>query len=164
MKNTRNIIIGALLIVILLMAVGYSTFATQMTIEGTAEITGIWDVKITNIEVKTISEGCDAGEPQYTNTKATFYAKLQKPGDSITYAVTIQNAGTINARLSEVIFKSNDDSGSSAISYSTTTLAATLNAGEQTVIEITITYDSTITEVPDVKTKTITGTIEYVQM
>ena len=99
MKRNKNIIIGTLVIVILAMAVGYSAFATQLTLNGTAEITGVWDVRIVNIEAQEVSEGCDSGEPQYTNTSATFDAKLEKPGDSINYVITIKNAGTIDATL-----------------------------------------------------------------
>ena len=62
MKNTKNIVIGALLIAIVTMVVGYSTFATQLTLNGTAEITGVWEVKITGIEAQDVSEGCDEGE------------------------------------------------------------------------------------------------------
>ncbi len=40
MKNTKNTIIATLFLAILVMAVGYSTFATQLTLNGTAEIVG----------------------------------------------------------------------------------------------------------------------------
>ena len=163
MKNTKNLIIIALILVILAMAVGYSALATQIELNGTAEIVGEWNVKITNIEVKEISQNCDSGEPQYTNTTATFNAKLVKPGDSITYAVTIQNAGTIDAKLNNIICKE-DDNGSEAIKYVTSELAGTLNAGEQTTLTIKVIYDPASTEVPSVKTKGLTGIIEYVQV
>lgn len=133
------------------------------TINGTAEITGVWDVKITNIETKEISEGCDDGDPQFTNTTATFNAKLNKPSDKIVYVVTIQNLGTINATLNEVIFMSDDENGTDAITYSTTDLAKVLNAGETTTVEISVEYDPNVAEVPSVKTKTLTGIIEYGQ-
>ncbi len=133
------------------------------TINGTAEITGVWDVKITNIETKEISEGCDDGNPQFTDTTATFNAKLQKPGDKIVYIVTIQNLGTIDATLNGVVFMSDDENGSEAITYSTTNLATDLNAGGTTTVEITVKYDSKVKEVPSVKTKTLTGIIEYGQ-
>ena len=133
------------------------------TINGTAEITGVWDVKITNIETKEISEGCDDGNPQFTNTTASFNAKLQKPGDKIVYVVTIQNLGTIDATLNGVVFMSDDENGSEAITYSTTNLATDLNAGGTTTVEITVKYDSKVEEVPSVKTKTLTGIIEYEQ-
>ena len=163
MKNTKNIVIGALLIVILAMAVGYSTFASELTLNGTAEITGEWDVKIIGIETKEVSEGSDEGTPQYTNTTATFNAKLEKPGDKITYVITIGNAGTIDALLDGIIFASDDENGSPAIIYSTSSIAEILKAGQQTTLEVTVTYDPNFTETPSVKTKKITGIIEYVQ-
>lgn len=162
MRNTKNLIIIALLIIIFAMAVGYSAFATQLNLNGTAEVVGEWDVRIINIEAQDISEGCDAGEPQYTNTSATFNSKLLKPGDSITYVITIENAGTIDAILDSVVFKEQED-GSEAINYETTELEKTLDAGQQTTFNVKVTYDPETEEIPSIKTKTITGIIEYVQ-
>lgn len=162
MKNTRNLIIITLLIIILIMSVGYSAFASQFTLNGVAEVTGEWNVKIVNIEAQDISEKCDSGEPEYTDTSVTFNAKLLKPGDSITYVITIQNAGNIDATLGMVVFKE-DENGSPAIVYTTTELDSMLKAGEQTTLTVKVMYDSKYTEVPSVKTKSITGIIEYVQ-
>ena len=161
MKNRKNIVILALVIVILLMAVGYSAFATHLDINGTAEITGEWNVRISNIETQEISDGCDDGDPQYTNTTATFNAKLVKPGDIITYAITIKNDGTINAKLDNVLFK--EEGGSEAIIYETTELKSPLKSGEEDTFLVKLKYDPNSTEVPSIKTKTITGIIEYVQ-
>ncbi len=162
MKSTKNIIIIALLIVILAMAVGYSAFATQLTVDGTAEIIGVWNVKITNIEAKEISKGCSAGEPQFTNTSITFYSKLAKPGDSITYEVTIENSGTIDATLGDILFQEQTD-GSPAINYVTTEVATDLKAGEQTTFDIKVEYIKDTSEVPEVKIRKMTGIVEYVQ-
>ena len=163
MKKKRNIIVVALLSIILFMAVGYSAFATQLNLNGTAEIVGSWDVRIANIETKQISEGCDAGEPEYTNTSVNFNAILGKPGDVIVYEITIANQGTTDAKLQSVVFMSDEKNGSEAIKYSTTELAETLAAGEETKLEVTVTYVPGTTEIPQIKTKTITGFIEYVQ-
>ncbi len=163
MKSRRNILIGALLIAILLMVVGYSAFATQLNINGTAEITGKWDVKITNIETQEKSEGCDDGDPQFTNTTATFNAKLKKPGDVITYVITVQNAGTIDATLNNVTFTPDEENGSPAIIYTTTNPSGTLLAGDETTFTVTAKYDEKATEVPEINTKQIVGTVEYVQ-
>ncbi len=160
MRNIKCIIIIVLLI--LTMAVGYSAFATQLNVSGTAEIIGEWNVRIINIEAKNVSEGCNPGEPQYTNTSATFEAKLIKPGDSITYLITIENSGTIDATLDDVIFKE-EENGSEAIKFTTTGIAPTLEPGAQTTLNVKIEYDSKTTEVPSIKTKTITGIINYVQ-
>ena len=145
------------------MAVAYSEFATQLQINGNAEIIGEWDVKITGIEAQDISDGCDAGKPEFTNTSATFNAKLQKPGDKVSYVITIKNSGTIDATLGSEKYTSDEVNGSSAIIYSNTSPSQTLLAGQETTFTVTVTYDESVTEVPEIKTKSIIGIIEYVQ-
>lgn len=163
MKNCKNIIIILLLFVIVVMAIAYSAFATELTINGQSEIVGQWDIKITGIVAQEVSDGADAGDMQYTNTSATFNAKLEKPGDVITYLITIQNAGTIDATLNTVTFTADEENGSPAIIYTNTKPADELNAGDETTLTVTVSYDEETVEVPSVKTKTITGIIEYVQ-
>lgn len=163
MINNKKIILFALLIALLTMAVGYSTFASKLTLNGTAEIIGEWDVKITGIEAQNVSEGADAGTPEFTDTTISFEAKLVKPGDSIDYVITIKNAGNLDAKLDEILFISDEVNGSPAIIYSTTNLADTLNAGETTTLTLKVKYDPNCTETPSIKTKTITGTIKYIQ-
>ena len=48
-SRNKNILIGALLAVILIMGVGYAAFAQQLNINGTANITSTWQVELTNI-------------------------------------------------------------------------------------------------------------------
>ncbi len=163
MKNFRNIIIVVIFLVIIAMAVAYSAFATQLKINGNSEIVGEWNVKITGISATEVSIGCDAGKPVYTNTSATFQAKLLKPGDTITYVITIQNSGTINATLDSITFTPDNAKGSPAISYETTSPAKFLKAGQQTTFTVKVTYNADVTEVPSITTKEITGIIEYVQ-
>ncbi len=163
MKSRTNIVIGSLIIIILLMSFAYSTFATQLTINGTAEIIGEWNVKITDVTAQYVSEGCDAGETQFTNTSVTFNAKLFKPGDYITYSIMIENSGNINATLDNINFTDDGVNGSSAIIYKYSEPHPILTAGEQTCILVQVIYDENVTEMPSIKTKTITGIIEYVQ-
>ena len=103
------------------------------------------------------------GEPQYTNTSVTFNPKFLKPNDTITYKITIKNEGTIDAKLGNINFTSDEENGSPAIIYSTTNPSDTLRAGEETTFTVTIKYDSEITEMPSITTKTITGVVEYIQ-
>ena len=49
-SRNKNILIGALLAVILIMGVGYAAFAQQLTINGTASISSTWQVELTDIE------------------------------------------------------------------------------------------------------------------
>ena len=144
------------------MAVGYSTFATDFTIDGTAEITGEWDVRITNITATQVPDGCDAGTPTFTKDSINFSAKLNKPGDEIIYEVTIENLGTIDAELQTIIFTEEID-GIEEINYTTSELKKDLNVGDSTTFYIIVTYVKNAKQVPDVKTKTLTGIIQYVQ-
>lgn len=162
MKDGRNIIIGALLIAVITMAVGYSAFATQLTINGNAEIVGDWNVEITNIEATTVTGEAAPGNPTHTTTSATFDADLKQPGDSVVYTITVENNGTIDATLDNYSMTPQAD-GSPAILYTYTNPATDLAAGGETTFTVTVTYDSTVTEVPTNTTKTIQGLVEYKQ-
>lgn len=163
MKDGRNIIIAALLVAVLVMSVGYAAFASQLKLdEGRAEIVGDWQVEITKIEATNIVGQADAGTYSNTISTASFDADLKQPGDAVTYTVTVENKGSIDARLDNATFTEQVD-GSSAIIYTTTNPGETLAAGASTTFTVTVTYDSTVTEVPEVTSKTITAIIDYVQ-
>lgn len=162
MKYANTIIIGSLLIILLVMSVGYAAFATQLQLNGTATIQGEWDVEITKIEATNIVGTAEAGTPANTKTTATFDATLKAPGDAVTYTVTIENKGTIDAKLDNATYTEQTD-GSPAIIYTTTNPGQTLAAGEKTTATVTATYDSSVSEVPQITSKTITGLFNYAQ-
>ena len=162
MKKNRNIIIGILLIAILLMSVAYSALATQISLNGTGKIISEWNVKITSVTAQDISEGCNAGTPEFTDTKITFNAELVKPGDYITYLIMIENTGTLDAVL-DTISLTPDENGSPAIIYTHTDPETLLQAGKTTCFLIKVSYDENTTEMPSIKSRTITGFVKYVQ-
>lgn len=161
MKNYKLIIIFTFLIVILAMSVGYSAFANQLSLEGVAEIVTDWNVKISKVEVAFVSQGCDAGTPTFTNTNVVFDAKLVKPDDIIIYEITIENAGTIDAKLENIIFM--EDNSFYAIRYETSEIKKELNAGEETVFTVSVTYDEEYGSMVQGTVNTIIGFIEYAQ-
>ena len=162
MRKSKIIILIAFLSTIILMSVGYSMFATDFRIDGTAEITGEWDVRITNITAIQVPDGCDAGTPTFTKDSIDFKAKLNKPGDEIIYEVTIENLGTIDAELQTIIFTEEID-GIEEINYTTSEVKKELNVGDSTTFKIMVTYVKSAESIPDVKTKTLVGIIQYVQ-
>ena len=108
----KNALIGALLAVVFVMAVGYAAFAQTLTISGTASIDSTWNVHFDGsktegagvIEVEAGLEGAtapDGGTISYTDSdhKASLNASLNQPGDKVTYTLTILNTGTIDAKL-----------------------------------------------------------------
>lgn len=115
----KNTLIAVLLGVVLVMAVGYASFSQSLTISSSSEINSKWDVRITNIAVKKImKEGqevevvtgtaTDESMPSVSDrinaagTEATFSSILRSPGDSVTYDVTIENKGTLKAKVSSI--------------------------------------------------------------
>lgn len=162
MKKSRNIILISIIMIIIAMSIGYSIFETKLILNHTAEIAGEWKIRIIDAEVDFVTNGCDPGIPEYTDTTVTLNSKLVKPGDFITYKLTIKNEGTIEANLENVIFMQNKN-GSPAINYKTSNLEYILKFGEETELFITVEYDSSYTIQPEIKTQTLIGIIEYIQ-
>ena len=112
----KNALIGALLAVVFVMAVGYAAFAQTLTINGTATIDSTWNVHFDDtktegagvIDVTTGLAGAtapDGGTIAYSdsNHKADLSATLHQPGDKVTYTLTILNTGSIDAALHEPV-------------------------------------------------------------
>ena len=107
----KNALIGALLAVVFVMAVGYAAFAQTLTINGEATITSNWHVGFDTTKtteapgVVTPTTGANgttapSGTVSYTNDQnATINATLIQPGDKVTFELTIENYGNINAQL-----------------------------------------------------------------
>ena len=108
----KNVLIGDLLAVVFVMAVGYAAFAQQLTINGSAEITSRWDVHMLQEGAEWAPSSTMGTSPSGTVTvapgglTATFSAALISPGDTVTYTIPIVNAGTLDARLDTITLSS----------------------------------------------------------
>ncbi len=105
MKSKKNnLIIIGLCSILVLMGIGYAAFSSQLNITGTSNITSTWDVRITNIESE-LHGAEDIEEPSYDNTNglyASFSTGLKRPGDYALYTVTIENRGSVDARIEKI--------------------------------------------------------------
>ena len=109
--RNKSALIGGLLAVIVLMAVGYAAFSTTLTIGSSANVSSTWNVAFdttktsgtTVINPTTGAGGSTApsGTVSYGNNgqSATVTAALHQPGDKVVFTLTIKNTGTINATL-----------------------------------------------------------------
>ena len=165
----KNALIGGLLALVFVMAVGYAAFAQQLTINGSASISSSWDVKITNIEVSTQSGtasniGAEVGKG---GLSASFDASLMSPGDSITYTVTVHNGGTIDAKLSEWSLEAGDTNAEDPIVYTVNDLTneEELAVGADKEFTVTVTYNDKVTQQPAQEdlTKSATVNLTYNQ-
>ena len=124
-----------------------------MNINGTANITASWDIKIINIV-----EGSLSG--------ATSKTAAVVSGDklSATYVVTVQNVGTIDARLESIIgIDTANSAAPSGVIYSINAVENdTLNSGDSKDYTVTVKWEDT-NAIPEIKTKSATITLNYVQ-
>lgn len=145
-RKSKNIVIGLLCAIIVLMGIGFATIFSELKIEGGASLSNTWNVQITNIEVESTTGKANGGSPYPTGTTANFNATLEEPGDSVTYKVTVTNGGSINAVLTAVT-EGFTNQETDAIEY---TLAesnpdeeAKLTSGDTHTFLVTATYKST---------------------
>ena len=182
----KNALIGALLAVVFVMAVGYAAFAQQLTINGSASISSNWDVHIKDIQGQVTNSSTagdnttDAGTPTHDATTANFTTKLVSPGDQVTYTVTVENSGSIDAQLNDIVLSVGPDTGSLVEQTSLTAAnnpsdpivytvsgineGETLNAdGGTKNFTVTVTYNSSVTTQPTSLTNVAKLTLLYNQ-
>ncbi len=119
----KNIFIISLLAIVLIMAVGYAAFATNLTVNGTASISSNWCIgfdstKTTDyVASKTHSTGDTptgsisfSGNACQTNykTNASLVANFKQPGDKIEYTLTIANKGSLAAAIESILVDNNN--------------------------------------------------------
>ena len=163
-SRQRNYIIAGLCAILVIMGVGYAAFSSQLKISGTSNIASKFLVKITGIEVSSQSGGA-ADKPEvttYNDTTATFGTTLQSPGDTITYDITIENEGNIDAILKTI---SKTDASNSAILFETSGVneGDPLNVGEIATMQVKVTYNPSVTSQPENLESSLKVTLDYEQ-
>ena len=162
-RAQKNYIILGLSVIVLIMAVGYAAFSSQLKISGTSSVTSSWDVEITNIEsTNVIGSATNGSAPTYTKTTATFNTNLVSPGDSITYDVTVENKGSVDATLKTI---TKTDTNNSAILFETSGIKEgdSLLVGAKAHMLVKVTYNQAIASQPKNLTSTLKVTLDYVQ-
>lgn len=167
MDKRKNVIIGALLVAIVLMSVGYAALSTVLKINATGTVTGDFKVEITSVKVKDGSVvAAESKTASGSGTTATLSAELQKPGSTITYLVDIKNTGNIDATLKSITDLATINAADPAdvkFTISGATANSDLAVGATETYEITVTWDAAATVIPEVKTKTATIDFTYEQ-
>ena len=142
-KKKRNIIIFSLVGVLLCMVVGYAAFQTRLEIKGTSKVTSNWNILITNVTDGEASGSAEnATKPSWKNTSASMEANLYDKGDAMEYDVTIENQGTIDAKLNDILTNlQNSNSDAVIITFSGYTKGEVLKAGGSKLIHVKIEYN-----------------------
>ena len=161
--KSKKIIMITMCCLICVMAIGYAAFATNLTINGTANITSTWKVLFTKIEEVSKTSGVTIIKvPTAEGTNATFNVDLKSPGDKIVYKITVANQGTLDAIINDITAS---ETGSDAIKFEITGIKKgdKLAKSATTTFNVTISYDESVTIQPALTDSILTININYVQ-
>ena len=108
-EKGKNILLALLIIGLVTMTVVFASLQTQLRIGnndlGVSVTGGTWDVHFltTGLSNSTTGEATFVGTPVVSQTSITgLSAKFQDTGDSVSYTFIIQNAGTVDAKISSI--------------------------------------------------------------
>ena len=71
-RKKRNIIIGVLCCLLVVMGIGYAILSQTLNISGIANMKGDWNVKITNVELVNTTGMAKEVSSSFTDTTATI--------------------------------------------------------------------------------------------
>ena len=148
-RKKRNTIIGALCSLIVFMGIGYAVLSQTLNINGTANMRGEWDIKITDISEASRTGKADPGTPTISSSgvSASFEANLWMPGDSITYNITVKNNGNIDAALKELV--PSVENGVQQVKFSNNAVQGkVLRQKESYTFQVSVVFDEDATEIP----------------
>ena len=142
-KKKRNIIIISLVGILLCMVVGYAAFQTQLKVTGSSTVTSNWDIEITNVTAGTPTGSAEnAVAPSFDKLWASMEANLYDKGDAMEYDVTIENKGTLDAKLNDIITNlDNSNNEAVLITFSGYTKGEVLKAKTSKVVHVKIEYN-----------------------
>jgi hypothetical protein len=164
----KNKLLVAAVVLVGLASVAYAAFTQTLTINGTGNATGDWDVAVTAITQTAAVGATDVSAPTFNATSATFDVDLAYPGAYATYAVTVTNNGTIGALLDTIggVTAANAaaptyiDYTVTGVTEGVTTIAA---GGATNVASVRVEWDPLDTTSNPAATKTATITLNYEQ-
>lgn len=168
-SSKKNILIGALLVAIIAMSIGYAAMAQQLTISGSANFSDAsWSINFTTITLDaTKTKGAtEVSAPSIVGTTASFDVKLAYPGAKAVYNIEVENAGSIDAVLKTISGVTEANSAEpTGIKYTVDGIAAndTLDASQKKQFTVTVEWLDTDT-IPTTNTsKTATIYLNYEQ-
>ncbi len=102
-KTTQTITISLLAIAILVMSIGFASYAQNLNINGTATFASAkWDVHFDTSSIDEKSTIVSNPAATVSTTDVTYTVSLPEPGDEYTFDIDVVNAGTFDAELKKI--------------------------------------------------------------
>ncbi len=169
----RYFVVALFLVLLAGITLGYSALQTTLSINGKTKIDKVgWDIHFENVNVTegsvAIGEGNQAATIDATDkTKMSYNITLAKPGDFYEFTVDIKNAGTIDAKISEIVADKLTDAqdvyANYTVKYTDNTIPAPddkLAAKATKTLKVRIEFDTNI-EPADLPTEGDTFDLNY---
>ena len=145
------------------MTAGYAAFQTNLKIKGTSGISSNWDIRITDVSVGEIhGDAENTKAPTWNELTANIETDLYSKGDYIEYIVTVENKGTVDAALSNVVTKESDNEAVK-ITFSGVNINDRLFKGESVQLKVKVEYNPEYNGQAPVGSGESTITLEYTQ-
>ena len=177
-RKQKNLLIAGLLAIVLVMAIGYAAFATQLNINGTATVKSAnWKVHFVDTTYAESTGSVQATSKTITDTDVTYTVTLTKPGDFYEFSINVENAGTIDAKLQSITMSALTAAQAKYLTYkltydgtdytaTTTGLSNALNASASKTVKVRLDYvqpESSEDLPASDATVTLTASLDYVQ-
>ena len=168
-RQGKNIVIAVLLVTVLCMSVAFAAFTPAiLNVEGTANLPNAqWSVKFTGADVTTTST--IKTQPSFTNNTVTYSIDLTE-NSVYEFNATITNAGTYDAKLTNLDFSSIPSELSSLVTYTVDGIAENevIEAGKTATLHVKVTLgeitnDTLLQAVQANPTLSLTVVAEYEQ-
>ncbi len=160
MKDKKNLIILALLLVMVVMSYGFVSYSTRAIEESHSSKIKKWDVAITNVETL-ISGEAESGNIKYSEGILTVNPVLNTSEDSVEYRVTITNNGLLDAKLTDTIYTIKDPNSIVVFTYDKD--IKEIKSKESITVVIRASIDREKYEEPTTMTNELTAMFNYVQ-
>ncbi|MFR2585902.1 MAG: InlB B-repeat-containing protein [Bacilli bacterium] len=146
------------------MTVGYAAFQKNLNIKGTSKISSNWDIRITNVTTgNKTGNGENAKTPTWTNLTASMEANLYEKGDAMEYEVTVENKGTFDAKLENILTNIKSNNEAIKISFSGYTKGEKLYKNTSKVVNVKIEYNKDFEGTPPSTSSEVEITLDYGQ-
>ena len=146
------------------MTVGYAAFQTNLNIKGTSKISSNWDIRITNVTSGNKTGNAEnAKTPTWTNLTASMEANLYEKGDAMEYEVTVENKGTFDAKLEDIITNIKSNNEAIKITFSGYTKGEKLYKNTTKIVNVKIEYNKDFTGTPPSTSSEVEITLDYGQ-
>lgn len=157
----KNYALLILLILLIGISVGYAAFAQVLTINGTANANGNFNLKFTKAEIDP-SVGAEGSTTSISaaGENLSINMNLEYPGAGGIVTATITNTGSIAAKLKNVVFTGDDDPDIT-VDFDKAVVGEVITPGETKDILITVKWDEDSETAK--KVLNFTATLEYEQ-